>query len=136
MLHAICYISTASSDFNDTEIAGLMAKWKQKNSDLDIKGILLFSVGNFFQVLEGEKAKVLELFSGVMKDTRHTSIIQVLGQDVVKGSLDGYKTEHITRNFSRPDLIRDYCEAVKGMDRTIQEQLKKFLETFIDTRVF
>lgn len=136
MQHAICYISTVSAEFSDFEIRKLLEKWKQNNSSHDIKGILLFSVGNFFQVLEGEKVKVLELYSGITKDARHTNIIQVMGKDVVKGSLDGYRTDHITRNFSRTDLIENYCDSVKGMDRPIQEELKKFLKTFIDTRVF
>lgn len=136
MLHAICYISTASAEFSDDEIKELFEKWQENNSSLNIKGILLFSEGNFFQVLEGERKKVLDLYYSIMNDSRHTNIIQVMGKDVDKGSLDGYITEHITqRNFSRPDLMASYCEAVKGMDREIQEHIKQILETFIDTRV-
>lgn len=137
MQHTICYVSTASKEFSDAEIRELFDKWKEKNSRLDIKGILLFSEGNFFQVLEGEKAKVLDLYSTITNDSRHTNIIQVMGKDVKRGSLDGFITDHITqRNFSRPDLISSYCESVKGMDREVQEQIKQILETFIDTRVF
>lgn len=136
MQHAICYISTASAEISDAHILKLLEKCKQHNSSLDIKGILLFSGGNFFQVLEGEKDNVIQLFSGIMKDKRHTNIIQVMGKDIVNGSLNGYITEHITRqNFSRSNLIESYWESVKGMDGLIRMELKNFLETFIDTRV-
>lgn len=136
MQHVICYVSTASAELSDAEIKKLFEKWKEKNSSLDIKGILLFSEGNFFQVLAGEKTKVVDLFSSIMNDPRHTNIIQVMGKDIDKGSLDDYLTDHITlRNFSRPDLIMSYCESVKGMDSGVQEQIKQVLETFIDTRV-
>ena len=136
MEHAICYVSTASKEFSNDELRKLFETCKENNSDLDIKGILLFSEGNFFQVLEGQKENVLEIYSRILNDHRHTNIIQVMGKDVDKGSLNGFVTDHITeRNFSRPELIESYCESVKGMDSDVKIQIKQILETFIDTRV-
>ncbi len=136
MQHAICYISTATQNLNDLQIGELMEDWKQKNSKLNLKGILLYSQGHFFQVLEGEKRVVLEIFQTIQMDSRHTGIIQVMGKDVEKGSLDGYIVNHLKQNnFSRPDLIRNYCESVKGMDAETQQQIKRILESFIDTQV-
>lgn len=136
MQHAICYISTATDDFDCNDIDELFARWQQKNEDRNIKGILLFSDGHFFQVLEGERTTVLALFNDINKDRRHSGIIQVLGKDIERGSLDGYLTEHLTSGkFSRPDLIRNYCHTVEGMDLRTQEQIKTILESFLDTRV-
>jgi hypothetical protein len=135
MQHAICYISTATSELNNNEIENLLAEWKEKNSKEDIKGILLFSEGHFFQVLEGEKEKVLALFFSIMEDPRHTNIIQVMGKDIKKGSLDDYIVEHLKEpGFSRPNLISKYCESVKGMDNQTQQQIRNILDSFIDTR--
>lgn len=136
MQHAICYISSATLDFSDPEILELLEDWKEKNSRLDIKGILLYSQGHFFQVLEGEKRAVLKIFHSIQEDTRHSEIIQVMGKDIARGSLDGYIIDHLKQTtFSRPDLIKDYCESVKGMDPEIQQQIKRVLESFIDTQV-
>ena len=136
MNHAICYISTASSDFPYPEVDKLLAKWQAYNSSQNIKGILLFSGGNFFQVLEGEKERVISLFHKIQKDSRHSGIIQVLGKDINKGSFDGYVVEHLqTSGYSKPELIEQYCETVKGMDPKTQQQIKIILESFIDTRV-
>jgi hypothetical protein len=136
MKHVICYISTATKDFNDKEVRDLMQEWRDQNSKLDIKGILLYSEGHFFQVLEGEKKDVLSLFQEIQQDTRHTSVIQVLGKDVSKGSLDGYVVEHLkSARYSKPEVIRMYCGSVKGMDPRIQEQIKVILGSFIDTQV-
>ena len=135
MQHAICYISTATPGFNNKEIENLLAEWRDKNSNKDIKGILLFSEGHFFQVLEGEKEKVLALYYSIMEDPRHSNIIQVMGKDINKGSLDDYVVEHLKEpGFSRPDLINKYCESVKGMDPQTQQQIKNILDSFIDTR--
>ncbi|MCY2686482.1 BLUF domain-containing protein [Salinimicrobium sp. TH3] len=135
MQHAICYISTATSEFNNQEIENLLAEWREKNSNREIKGILLFSEGHFFQVLEGEKVKVLALYYRIIDDPRHTNVIQVMGKDVSRGSLDDYVVEHLKApGFSRPYLIRKYCESVKGMDPQTQQQIREILDSFIDTR--
>jgi hypothetical protein len=136
MKHAICYISTATRELSNPEIEDLFREWKENNTQQQIQGILLYSEGHFFQVLEGERTTVLELYNKINKDRRHSGIIQVLGKDIQKGSLDGYITENITAgNFSRPELIRDYLESVKGMDRRTQQQIKSILDSFLDTQV-
>lgn len=136
MQHAICYISTATRDFSDTEILELLEAWGEKNGKLDIKGILLYSQGHFFQVLEGKKHAVLEVFHSIQEDPRHEGIIQIMGKDVDRGSLDGYIVAHLKENhFSRPEIIGSYCESVKGMDHETKKQIKTILESFIDTQV-
>lgn len=136
MKHAICYISTATTNFEDGQADDLLNQWKEKNAGKDIKGILLFSEGHFFQVLEGEKEVVLTLFQKIKNDGRHSSVIQVLGKDIKEGSYDDYVVENLTReNYSRPELIKEYCESVKGMDAQTQQQIKIILQSFIDTQV-
>lgn len=136
MKHAICYISTASKELEDTEIKELLINWKKRNESLKIKGFLIFSAGHFFQVLEGDKEKILTLFEEIKSDSRHNSVIQVLGKDVTEGAQEGYQIDYLTeQHFSRPNLIQQYCESVKGMDRETQRQIKVVLESFIDTQV-
>ena len=136
MEYAICYISTANEVFQEKEIKDLLEKWKGRNGENNVKGILLYSEGHFFQVLEGEKQKILELYDLIKEDSRHKGVIQVLGKEVEKGSLDHYITDYLhDKNFARADLIRHYCESVKGMDNDVQIQIKAIMESFIDTQV-
>lgn len=136
MQHAICFISTINNSFPVEEIESLLAEWQEKNNSKNIKGMLLFSEGHFFQVLEGEKENVLDLFHRIKKDPRHFNIIQVVGKDLSRGSFDHYIVEHLREpGFSRPRLISEYCESVKGMDIQTQQQIKNILQSFIDTRV-
>lgn len=137
MQHAICYISTATEEVLEEEVNELLTKWREKNSIMDIKGILLYSEGHFFQVLEGEKEKVLSLFAKIKEDSRHAHVIQVLGKDLSQGSFNDYEVEHVKgSSFSKPRLIEKYCESVKGMDPQAQQQIKTILRSFIDTQVF
>lgn len=136
MQHVICYISTATQNLKDDEVQGLMEEWEQMNGQKDIKGILLYSDSHFFQVLEGEKMSVLELYFKIQNDPRHTDIIQVMGKDVEEGSLDDYIIDNLQNGYySRPEILKKYLESVKGMDAQVQRQIKTILESFIDTRV-
>ncbi|GAB2762273.1 BLUF domain-containing protein [Salinimicrobium soli] len=136
MQHVICYVSTASSELNTSKIEELLEKWQEWNSEKDIKGVLLYSDGHFFQVLEGEKARVLELFVKIKNDPRHNDIIQVVGKDVEKGSLNGYMVDNLhNQRFSKPELIQTYLEAVKGMESQVQQQIKVIMGSFIDTQL-
>jgi hypothetical protein len=135
MQHAICFVSSASAHLPEDKVETLLMEWREKNNANNIKGMLLFSEGNFFQVLEGEKNKVLELFEQIREDPRHHSIIQVVGKDLSTGSFDDYIAEHLKHTtFSKPELVSEYCESVKGMDPQTQRHIKIILETFIDTR--
>lgn len=136
MQHVICYVSTATNELDASEIEKLLEEWQKSNSKKDIRGVLLYSDGHFFQVLEGEKARVLELFFEIKNDPRHDDLIQVVGKDVEKGSLDGYLVDNLhNQRFSKPELISTYLEAVRGMEPQVQQQIKVIMSSFIDTRV-
>lgn len=136
MEYAICYVSTASGSFEEAEIKSLFEKWKEKNGEEDVKGILLYSEGHFFQVLEGEKKKVLTLYRKIEQDERHGGIIQVLGKDITQGSMDDYVTDYLSDGRStRQNLVEHYCKSVKGMDQDVQMQIRSIMESFIDTQL-
>lgn len=136
MQYAICYISTAKETLQEEEIADLLEKWRVQNGKSNIKGVLLYSEGHFFQVLEGEKKAVLELFDLIKKDSRHYGIIQVVGKDLLQGSFDHYVVKNLKDStYSKPELIEEYCESVKGMDPQKQREIKTILKSFIDTQV-
>ncbi len=137
MEYAICYVSTATLGLGSDEIDSLLEFCKANNDRHNIKGILLFSDGNFFQVLEGKKKPVLSLMEEIKADKRHHTIIQVVGREVEKGSYDHYQVENLSgKENYRSEIIDKYLESVKGMERQTQSAIKNILDNFIDTRVF
>lgn len=134
MRYTICYVSTAVEDIEQEEIKDLLQKWKERNNDDGVKGILLYSEGNFFQVLEGEKKSLLELFENIRKDSRHHSVIQILGKDIDNTGYDGYDADFVTEKnkYSREAMER-YYKPLKGMDAQTQEVAKRMLDVFIET---
>lgn len=136
MRYAICYVSTAVKELSVEEVQNIFDHARTKNNSNDVKGLLLYSKENFFQVLEGDKEYLLPLFSRIEKDPRHHTIIQVVGKDIIQGSFDGYEFDIVTeKNKYDPHLLEDYLEPMKGMDQKIQDVVQNILEVFIDTRV-
>lgn len=134
MRYTICYVSTAVEDIEQEEIKDLLKKWKEKNNDDGVKGILLYSEGNFFQVLEGEKKSLLELFENIRKDSRHHSVIQILGKDIDNIGYDGYDADFVTeKNKYSSEAMERYYKPLKGMDAQTQEVAKRMLDVFIET---
>ncbi|MDT0677904.1 BLUF domain-containing protein [Autumnicola musiva] len=118
MKYAFCYVSTASMDLNETILKNLMDQTLQQNLKNNIKGILLFSDGNFFQVLEGEKSFLLQLYSKIEKDPRHQGLIQIVGKDISHGAYDSYETRVLEEDikYDAPKLLEEYVKPLKGMD--------------------
>jgi hypothetical protein len=50
---ALVYVSSATKPFSPDELSELLAQARVDNAALGITGMLLYSNGNFMQVLEG-----------------------------------------------------------------------------------
>ncbi len=134
MRYAICYVSTASDDVKENDIKDLLDFSAKYNNEHDIRGVLLYAEGNFFEILEGEKKLVEDVFSLIQKDQRHKNIIQVVGKDVKHGAFDGFKAEKVDEsNKCDYELVKEYMVQVEGLDKQTQEVVKRMLEVFIDT---
>lgn len=66
------------SDFNNgtsfKDIEDIVKNAIDKNSSLDITGCLIVYEKSFFQILEGPKKNVLDVFKSIEKDSRHKNI--------------------------------------------------------------
>ncbi|MDY8138829.1 BLUF domain-containing protein [Aquimarina sp. 2201CG5-10] len=87
---AISYVSTANRYLLDSEIADLMEFVELYNNTSGITGILIYSDGNFFQVLEGETELVHSLFNKIKCDPRHHNIIKILDDTICESSFTKY----------------------------------------------
>jgi hypothetical protein len=83
MIHLI-YASVATQNFGTAELAELLRQSRQANERDGLTGMLLYSDGNFFQVLEGEPATVDALYQKLHLDTRHRQLTQIIREPIVK----------------------------------------------------
>lgn len=67
----LTYASTATQEWSPEDLLELLKQARTNNGAKNITGILLYSKGTFFQVLEGEEATVENVYSLIEKDPRH-----------------------------------------------------------------
>ena len=71
----IKYVSRFAQPFRPSELEELGKQAADKNKSLDITGILMTSGGLFYQVLEGPRDAVDEIFGYIRNDPRHTDVL-------------------------------------------------------------
>lgn len=80
----LVYISSATKLFTEAELLELLEKARANNQRDGITGMLLYSNGNFIQVIEGDEAAVLSLHKRILADPRHTRIMTLLQRPLTK----------------------------------------------------
>ncbi|MCK8522202.1 BLUF domain-containing protein [Aquimarina sp. D1M17] len=106
MRYVISYVSTINPQVSDMNVTELMDHVKHRNTDLEITGILIYSEGNFFQVLEGEKDIIHSIFNKIKNDTRHYNIIKILDKEIEDHSFSKYHSSFtvISNHYSHREL--------------------------------
>ena len=132
MRHAISYVSTASSHLEDSEIEKILHRSEKYNNKEDLTGLLLYSEGNFFQILEGEKEKTQSLFNKIQKDNRHKNIIKLFERPIDKDAFDGYKSDFISAD-ARYDIsrLRNYQHYIDILDKPTKKAVSNILKAFL-----
>ena len=132
MRYAISYVSTASKDLRQQEIEKILSEAELRNNHKNITGLLLYSEGNFFQIIEGEKAQVQPLYEKIAKDDRHRNVIKLFERPIHKDSFDGYKSDFISEdakyNISR---LHNYEHYVEVLDKPTKKAVSNILKAFL-----
>jgi hypothetical protein len=131
MKYAISYVSTVSSNLNETDIQKILDYSRDWNINHQITGILLFSEGNFFQVLEGEKELVTELFKRIKMDSRHYNLIKIFEKEISQERYKGYKANFISLDtrFSENE-VNTYFAQIDNLNPAIQTPVRYILKNF------
>lgn len=73
-LFHLMYVSIASWPMSDDDLKELIAKSRSRNADDGITGVLVYGSGRFLHILEGDNAKVYDLFNRICRDERHCGV--------------------------------------------------------------
>ena len=84
MLHQLLYVSVETKPYTKEELIALLEQSREKNATLGVTGILIYFKKHFFQVLEGEREIVFDLFRTIKHDNRHMSVIMMHDQPITE----------------------------------------------------
>jgi len=128
MRFAISYVSTANRDLNHDEVAELLDLTEIRNNNGGVNGLLIYSEGNFFEVIEGEKNMIMELFENIKEDPRHRNIMMVFEKEIDKPLFDDKEADFISENTKHRQMnVENFLYYIKDLDESTQKAVKNIL---------
>lgn len=130
-VHTICYLSKANPNLTTEEIVDLFEQTEQNNRLNNVSGILLHSLGNFFQVLEGEEKFIGDIYENhILEDSRHSNVFEIYRGNISKPVFSNYLSQFQTITTSNQlDKIRKYLNSSEKFP--ISDKLTRLLRPFI-----
>ncbi|QDK36774.1 BLUF domain-containing protein [Bdellovibrio sp. NC01] len=131
----LIYLSHAVADLSYTDIRDILETSRKNNSLAETTGVLIYRDGYFVQVLEGNKATVLDLVEKIKEDDRNyklkvlvqTESSQRYFKEWSMGFLDGDIEANTTDALL--DLFDICYESEKTDEAKIMEMVKRFSES-------
>ena len=131
MTHTICYHSKMANSLGNADIEAIFNKTYAKNKLKGVTGILLCSMGNFFQVLEGDPKYIIPLYEDIIKkDPRHTDIFEIINKQKPEALFTEYSTGfNIVRTNAQLENVKQYLR--KEKETTTSEKIQRLLQPFL-----
>jgi len=136
-LFHLIYASEATDKFKREEGIELLKQSRQKNAELQITGMLLYDQGSFFQVLEGEKETVLELYNKISQDERHKNVVQIIFEAIPHRNFGNW-------SMGYAEITAEDLKTIAGTNDFFSDQLclhdidagraSKLLQAFVNGR--
>lgn len=125
----ISYVSTAVRDLQEAEVVKILEETEIRNNNHGVNGLLIYSNGNFFEVIEGEENKIKDLFKIIKEDPRHKNIIMIFEKEVDKPLLKDKEANFISENTQHRQMkVENFLYYIKDLDEGTQKTVKNILK--------
>lgn len=95
LMHLI-YASTATSAFVPSDLKSILLAARTNNAARLISGMLLYTSGSFFQVLEGDESAVDALYAHIAADRRHKNVTKIICEPIVDRAFGDWTMGYIS----------------------------------------
>ena len=85
LMHYV-YASAATHHFEPAELTSLLRSARRHNDGAGLTGVLLYTEGSFFQVLEGAPEAVEALYARILLDRRHEQVTTIVSEAIPRRS--------------------------------------------------
>lgn len=135
-MHHIIYQSTETRRLSDEELQQLLVQWRASNQRQGITGILLYSEGQFLQIIEGEEATVRTLFDKISRNYYHVHVDKLADGPIPSRCFTGWSMGYVPlvpEAFSRvlgylnPQEPTELAAHSRGCDEELTNLLKSFV---------
>lgn len=122
-LFELIYHSMAMPTLKADDVINILNECRNFNAPRKISGCLLLHNDEFLQILEGEKALILELFEKIKKDYRHTHVQLISQGSITHRSFANWSMAfHELKNIDRQKLndaleLDEFAELVDVVEK-------------------
>lgn len=110
MLVRLLYASRSVRAITAEDIDSILAQSRKHNPDLGITGILCQSGDVFLQVLEGGRTAVNELYSQIVRDSRHRDVAVLHFEEVLERRFAGWTMGQVNVSRINASVLLKYSE--------------------------
>ena len=136
LIHFV-YASAATHEFGIESLTEILRQSRENNERVGLTGILLYSEGSFFQVLEGDPAAIDTLCQKLILDKRHTHLTTIIREPIPRRDFDSWSMgfSHISREDLKGIVgLNDFFEDRSIFSGLNDRRAKKLLAAFAQGR--
>jgi hypothetical protein len=133
----LIYTSAAVKAFDIAELKAILELARTKNAKASVTGMLLYSAGNFFQVLEGDEVALNALFLTIAADPRHKRVTRIIDEPIAQRDFGDWSmgfAEASPAEITSIEGFSDYFQDGNSFTNLQPGRAKKLLSAFADGR--
>ena len=138
-MYQLFYISRATRPLSDAELMEILKASRLNNPARQITGMLLYADMTFFQILEGPKKSVEQLYDKLLADQRHYRVLRRCAYDI-----DGRDFPGWSMGFQSSAKLSDLPSAFFELSNEAVEartpdasvsQAREFMKSFLQSKL-
>ncbi len=133
----IIYASTAVMEFTASDLKTILQVARRNNSLKSVTGMLLYASGSFFQVLEGDEATLMALFTHISSDSRHRNVTKIIQEPIAQRAFGDWTMGFAEIESSELETIEgfsDFFQQGNSLSNLQPGRAKKLLSAFAQGR--
>ena len=110
---------------------------RRKNAQRSVTGMLLYTSGSFFQVLEGEEETVTELFAIIAPDRRHKNATMIIREPIARRAFGDWTmgfAEMDASELAHIEGLNDFLHPGNSLTKLQPGRASKLLAAFAQGR--
>lgn len=135
-IYHLSYVSTSCDCLKYDDIKAILESSNKNNKPSNITGILVYCNKHFFQIIEGNKQDVIELFETIAIDRRHDNVIKIQEGEREKRQFQNWNMAFKSFNKQLCDLddfnTEQFYSYIKEQMNTSNDVSLKILADFFD----
>lgn len=129
MRYVISYVSTQSKELKSCEVVEILYETEIRNDSFGVNGLLIYSEGNFFEVIEGEQEKIKDLYRHILKDDRHKDVILLFQKEIHKALFKDEDSHFISENTMYKKMeVEHFEECIQDLDIQTKTTINNILK--------